>query len=79
MDGCFERIQIALMKQGPVTHIAGSGAAIGAYIEGRPGRFPHTEVNVACSAWRLGIPATCRIATGEATGRDFRAMCQSVS
>lgn len=73
----------------------GYGAALGAYIDGHPDRFPHAGVNVAYNAWKLGIPATYHIAIGtdiihqhpiadfaaigEASGRDFRAMCQSVA
>lgn len=73
----------------------GYGAALGAYMDAHPERFPHRDINVAYNAWKLGIPATYHIAIGtdiihqhptadfaaigEATGRDFKTMCESVS
>lgn len=73
----------------------GYGAAIAAYMGRYPGRFPHRAVSVAYNAWKLGIPATYHVAIGtdiihqhptadfaaigDASGRDFRTMCQSVA
>jgi hypothetical protein len=73
----------------------GYGEAIGRYIGERPERFPHRDVCVAYSAYRLGVPATYHIAIGTdiihqhpiadfaaigaTTGEDFRKMCEAVS
>lgn len=73
----------------------GYGAALGKLIADNPARFPFREAGVLYHAYRLGIPATIHItigadivhqhpaadfaALGEASGRDFRLFCQSVS
>ncbi|MDR1059836.1 MAG: hypothetical protein LBL83_01170 [Clostridiales bacterium] len=74
---------------------AGYGEALARYIGARPERFPHRDCCALYQAHRLGVPATYHIALGtdiihqhpaadfaaigQASGRDFKIMCDSVS
>jgi hypothetical protein len=73
----------------------GYGTSLARYIEARPERFPHTADCVLYQAYKLGVPATYHIALGtdiihqaptadfsaigKTSGKDFRALCESVS
>jgi phosphoheptose isomerase len=73
----------------------GYGASIGRFIDRRPERFPHREVNVLWNAYRLSIPATIHATVGTdiihqhptadftvlgaTSGRDFLTFAGSVA
>ena len=73
----------------------GYGESLARYINSHPRRFPYRGECVVYQAWKCGVPATYHIALGtdiihqhpivdfgaigEASGRDFHSMCNSIS
>lgn len=80
------------IKQGAAL---GYGQAVAEYMEQNAERFPHKDISVLYNAYKFRVPATIHVtigcdiihqhpaadfgAIGEASGRDFHKLCESVS